>query len=98
MIRISAPHSLCFDISAAKNLICGRGAESVFFTRFIFGLRTVAGPLAGMLGMESKRFVVFNLLGTGTWVTAMAFSGYAFANEFQNCWDTSKRPVGEHSH
>ncbi len=70
------------DIGAAKDLIKRHGSTTVFFARFIFGLRTVAGPLAGVLGMEWKRFIIFNALGAAAWVTSMAFVGYAFANEF----------------
>lgn len=72
------------DIGAAKQLIKGHGGRTVFFARFIFGLRTIAGPLAGMLDMEWKRFAICNALGAATWVTWMALIGYEFANEFQN--------------
>lgn len=70
------------DIGAAKNQIPRHGAATVFWARFIFGLRTVAGPLAGVLGMEWKKFVLYNALGAMTWVTAMALTGFEFANEF----------------
>ncbi len=70
------------DVDAAKDLLRRRGAMTIFFARFIFGLRTVTGPLAGMLGMEWKRFVVFNFLGAAAWVSSICFIGYAFANEF----------------
>ncbi len=70
------------DIRAAKNLIKTHGGRTIFFSRFIFGLRTIAGPLAGSLEMKWARFFKFNLLGAATWVTVMTFCGYAFANEF----------------
>ncbi len=71
------------DIQAAKDLLRRRGGTTIFFSRFIFGLRTIAGPLAGTLGMSWKRFLKFNAAGAATWVTAIAFVGYGFANEFQ---------------
>lgn len=71
------------DIRAAKDLIRRKGAVTVFWARYIFGLRTVAGPLAGMLGMPWKKFWLYNFLGAATWVTAIAVAGYLFANEFQ---------------
>jgi membrane protein DedA with SNARE-associated domain len=70
------------DITAAKKLIKAHGGRTIFFSRFIFGLRTIAGPMAGSLGMEWPRFFRFNLLGAATWVVIMSFAGYAFANEF----------------
>jgi membrane protein DedA with SNARE-associated domain len=70
------------DIQTAKRLIRTHGGRTIFSSRFIFGLRTIAGPMAGSLGMEWRRFFKFNLLGAATWVVAVAFTGYAFANEF----------------
>ncbi|HZQ22564.1 MAG TPA: DedA family protein [Terriglobales bacterium] len=75
------------DIGAAKDLIRGHGGRTVFFSRFIFGLRTIAGPVAGSLEMDWKRFFKFNVLGAATWVTVMAFAGFAFANEFDTLLD-----------
>ena len=75
------------DIQAARDLIKRHGGRTIFFSRYIFGLRTIAGPLAGSLDMEWKRFLKFNILGAGSWVVTMAFVGYAFANEFQTLLD-----------
>lgn len=72
------------DIDVAKDQISRHGAATIFWARFIFGLRTIAGPVAGALGMEWKKFLLFNFLGAATWVTTMSLIGYAFANEFQS--------------
>lgn len=72
------------DVKTARHLIATHGGRTIFFSRFIFGLRTIAGPMAGSLGMEWKRFFKFNLLGAVSWVTAISLAGYAFANEFQS--------------
>lgn len=71
------------DIAAAKDLIKHHGDKTVFFARFIFGLRTVAGPLAGVLGMEWWRFLKFNVLGAVVWSASVAGIGYAFSAEFR---------------
>jgi membrane protein DedA with SNARE-associated domain len=70
------------DIRAAKDLIRRRGGTTIFFARFIFGLRTVAGPLAGMLDMAWKKFFLYNILGAAAWVTTIAVAGFLFANTF----------------
>ena len=54
------------------------GAVAVFGARFIDGLRIVAGPLAGALGMPWRRFLLFNLLGAAAWVTATVTIGSLF--------------------
>lgn len=72
------------DIAVAKAQVRRHGAATIFWARFVFGLRTVAGPLAGALGMAWKEFSIFNALGAAAWVTTMALTGYLFANEFNN--------------
>jgi membrane protein DedA with SNARE-associated domain len=52
------------------------GAATVFFARFVFGLRMIAGPLAGVLRMPWKRFVLFNFLGATLWVSVVCAAGY----------------------
>jgi membrane protein DedA with SNARE-associated domain len=70
------------DIGAAKDMIKHHGNATIYWARFIFGLRTIAGPMAGSLGMEWKKFAIWNALGAATWVTVISFIGYAFASEF----------------
>jgi membrane-associated protein len=59
------------------------GAVTIFFARFIFGLRVIAGPLAGVLRMPWKRFALFNFLGALLWVIVISFVGYKFGKH----WD-----------
>ena len=75
------------DIRAAKDLIRRRGGTTIFFARFIVGLRTIAGLLAGALGMEWRRFFIFNALGATAWVFSMSFAGYAFGAGLKNFTD-----------
>lgn len=72
------------DVAVAKYQITRHGGATVFWARYIFGLRTIAAPVAGALGMEWKRFLIFNALGACTWVTLVALIGYAFGGAFHN--------------
>jgi membrane protein DedA with SNARE-associated domain len=58
------------------------GAEAIFFARFIFGLRVLAGPLAGVLRMHWRKFAFFNFLGATLWVTVIAGAGYLFGRHW----------------
>jgi membrane protein DedA with SNARE-associated domain len=58
------------------------GAVTIFFSRFIFGIRIIAGPMAGVLRMSWKKFAVFNLLGAGLWVTVISGAGYLFGQHW----------------
>jgi membrane-associated protein len=70
------------DVNAAKDLIKRRGSISIFFARFLFGFRTIAGPVAGTLQMAWEKFLVANSLGAITWVSMIAILGYEFASAF----------------
>lgn len=72
------------DIAVAKALIKRRGPAIIFVSRFIFGLRTIAGPSAGALHMEWRKFFVANALGAVSWVTVISVTGYLFAKAFDN--------------
>jgi membrane-associated protein len=58
------------------------GNLAIFFARFIFGMRIIAGPLAGMLRMPWAKFVLFNFLGAATWVSVIAIVGYEFGEHW----------------
>jgi len=59
------------------------GSFTIFFARFVFGLRIIAGPLAGVMKMPWKRFLLFNFLGAIVWVSLIASVGYFFGSR----WD-----------
>jgi membrane protein DedA with SNARE-associated domain len=59
------------------------GAVTVFFARFVFGMRIVAGPLAGVLRMPWRKFLVFNFLGAAVWVTIISGAGYLFGQHWE---------------
>src|SRR5258705_4739018 len=58
------------------------GPPIVFVARFIFGLRVVAGPLAGVLGMNWAQFALYNFLGAALWVTGIASVGYLSCSQW----------------
>lgn len=70
-------------IARAERIFGRYGAVTIFFARFIFGLRIIAGPLAGVLQMEWKRFVLFNFLGALVWVTVISLVGYFFGSQWE---------------
>lgn len=72
------------DIATARHQIREHGPATIFWARYIFGLRTVAGPVAGVLDMEWRKFLLYNALGAATWVTATALIGFLFAPQFHS--------------
>ncbi len=52
------------------------GTWTIFFARFIAGLRVVGAMAAGTAGMHWTRFLIANTAGAVAWATTMASLGY----------------------
>ena len=69
-------------VARGEGLFVRYGAVTIFFARFIFGMRIIAGPMAGVLRMPWRKFAVFNFLGAGLWVTVISCAGYLFGQHW----------------
>ena len=78
-------------LKRGERLFARYGAVTVFFARFIFGMRIVAGPMAGVLRMPWRRFLVFNFLGAAVWVTVISGAGYLFGQHWHRLERAIKR-------
>lgn len=59
-----------------QDFVSRRGMLAVFIARFVPGLRFMAGPLAGALGMPFTRFFAANMLGALCYVPLVVGLGY----------------------
>ena len=94
--RLLARYQATFRIPDAtlargEGLFARYGAVTIFFARFIFGLRIIAGPLAGALRMPWRKFLLFNFLGAGLWVTVISGAGYLFGQHWERLEKDIKR-------
>ena len=78
-------------IEQGENLFRQYGAATIFFARFVFGMRIIAGPLAGVLRMPWRAFAIFNFLGAALWVTVIASAGYLFGQHWDELIQLLKR-------
>lgn len=79
------------SLAYGEEIIHRYGGAAVLAARFIAGLRIIAGPLAGVLRMPWKRFVIFNFLGAALWVAVISSVGYFFGAH----WEELARLVRE---
>ena len=70
-------------LQRGEQMFARYGAATIFFARFIFGMRVFAGPLAGVLRMRWRAFALFNFLGAAVWVTLIASTGYLFGQHWR---------------
>jgi len=59
------------------------GSWTIFFARFITGLRVVGALAAGTAGMPWLRFLAANLAGAATWAVTISLLGYFFGQNWR---------------
>jgi len=78
-------------IQRGEKLFETYGALTVFFARFVFGMRIITGPLAGVLRMPWRKFLLFNFLGATVWVGVISTAGYLFGQHWERLARSLKR-------
>ncbi len=81
LCRISLEPDSCVrrtQVSFGKN-----GARVLLVAKFIPGLNAMASPLAGIIRMGWRRFVLFDALGALLWSSAFMITGYVFSGELE---------------
>jgi membrane-associated protein len=68
-------------VTRGEKLFERYGAAAILFSRFVFGMRVIAGPIAGVLRMSWEKFAIFNLIGAAAWVAAISCVGYFFGGQ-----------------
>ena len=78
-------------LERGERLFAKYGSHTIFFARFIVGMRIIAGPMAGVLRMPWRSFALFNFLGATVWVTTISLIGYFFGSEWESLLRIMKR-------
>jgi membrane-associated protein len=63
-------------IIQAKEFYEKKGGGAIIFARFLPVVRTFAPIVAGVVGMDRKKFFFFNVTGSILWVGSMVLAGY----------------------
>jgi membrane-associated protein len=69
------------------------GAKAVLVSRFIVGVRTFVNPLAGMLEMPARTFLLWSGIGNVVWVELMLVLGYELGDKVKGNIDTVILPL-----
>jgi membrane protein DedA with SNARE-associated domain len=79
------------SLARGEQLFDRYGSVTVFFARFLFGMRVLASLLAGALHMPWRKFGVFNFLGAAVWVAVICGAGYLFGGHWNRLAHDLKR-------
>ena len=87
------PKSLLFNprhVERTRAFYARHGAKTIVIARFVPLVRTFAPVVAGVAGMEYRRFLLYNVAGGVGWVTSMTWAGYLLGQTVPN--------ISEHIH
>ncbi len=73
--------------SFAQFFIVEHGRKSIFFSRFIAGLKELAPFMAGVLNMKKTTFFIWNFLGCFAWAIIWLGSGYLIGGHLTSVTD-----------
>jgi len=82
-------------LGSMESFVARRGPFAVFVARFIPGIRFMAGPLAGGLGMRFAPFFAANVLGAVVYVPVVVAAGYAIGFGLGEYVERLHRIVGQ---
>ena len=60
----------------AREFFEKHGGEAVVFARFLPIIRTFVPIIAGIVAMDRKKFISYNIIGSVAWVFTMLFAGH----------------------
>jgi membrane protein DedA with SNARE-associated domain len=82
-------------LDAMEAFVERRGPFAVFVARFIPGIRFMAGPLAGGLGLRFLPFLAANVLGAGVYVPVAVAGGYLVGYGLGEYVEQARRVAGQ---
>ena len=74
----------------AERYFARYGVLTVFFARFVTGLRVIAGPAAGASAMPWRRFTAANAAGALVWAVVIALVGHYAGH----AWEAARARMG----
>ena len=68
----------------AKDFYDRHGGAAIIMARFLPIVRTFAPIVAGIVGMDKKKFTYYNVVGSMAWVFSMLFAGHYLQKLFES--------------
>jgi membrane protein DedA with SNARE-associated domain len=81
LCRISLEPDSC--VRRTENLFMRHGRRALLIAKFIPGLSTIAPPLAGMVGVARREFILLDGVGALVWAAAWIGLGYVFSGALE---------------
>lgn len=76
LCRITIEPDTC--VRTAESTFTKRGVSTLYFAKFVPGLSLISMPMAGIIGMSRRRFLIADSIGCTLWISAYMLTGVAF--------------------
>jgi len=80
--RLSLEPDSC--IRGTEDFFARHGGRALLVAKFIPGLNTAAPPMAGLLGINLIRFLIFDIAGAALWACAFCLVGFFFSEQIED--------------
>jgi membrane protein DedA with SNARE-associated domain len=80
--RLSLEPDTC--VRRTEDIFSRHGGRVLLVAKFIPGLNTAAPPMAGHLGMNLLRFLLYDLAGSILWIFSFAGIGFLFSEQVED--------------
>src|ERR1700686_396414 len=81
LCKISLEPDSC--VRRTEGIFSKQGARSLLLAKFIPGLSTVAPPLAGIFHMRTRKFLLYDGVGSMIWGGSILGTGYIFSEQIE---------------
>jgi len=81
LCRLSLEPNSC--VKKTERSFSRYGARSLIVAKFVPGLSTIAPPLAGVVGIPLRAFILYSALGALVWVSAYVGLGWLFSAQLE---------------
>jgi membrane-associated protein len=68
-------------VKKAHEFFVHHGNKAVFLARFLPIVRTFVPIIAGVAGMPTKQFTIYNIIGGSVWISSMTLLGYILGKQ-----------------
>jgi len=65
-------------VRTAESNFTSRGVSTLYFAKFVPGLSLISMPMAGVIGMSRRKFLIADSIGCLLWVSAYMMTGVLF--------------------
>jgi membrane protein DedA with SNARE-associated domain len=76
LCRLTIEPDTC--VRTAESNFTRRGVATLYIAKFVPGLSLISMPMAGVIGMSRRRFLMADIIGCTLWVSAYMMTGVLF--------------------